>query len=230
MKKLAAAHLLLILFIALIIPVHAPVKMEATIDQSIHVALNFENVNSPIYDEIKQTFNITTIPLIIEKNLEQQGLTLVRWGYDQEIDFNDSTNSIHAEFFLSGSDIITITFNKTTMARRYQVQTEWRKFHANLAENFSINFNEYFGTQIADWDYIDFEKAYYNEYTELDAFTLSFKFVLPKTAININAAGDTIFFEIPPLFEDVLLSSPFLILGALITVIIIAFIYRKIRK
>jgi len=230
MKKLTVTYLLLILLVALVMPVHASVTMEATIDQSIHVALNFENVNSPIYDEIKQTFNITTIPLIIEKNLEQQGLTLVRWGYSQKIDFNDSTNSIHAEFFLGGSDIITSTFNKTTMARRYQVRTEWRKFHADLAENFSINFNEYFGTPIADWDYINSEKAYYNEYTELDAFTPSCKFVLPKTAININAAGDTIFFEIPPLFEDVLLNSPFLILGALITVIIIAFIYRKIRK
>lgn len=230
MEKLATAHLLLILFIMLIMPVHASVTMEATVDQSIHVALNFENVSSPIYNEIKQTFNITTIPLIIEKNLEQQGLTRVRWGYSQEIDFNDSTNSIHAEFFLSGSDIITITFNKTTMAKRYQVRTEWRKFHADLAENFSINFNEYFGTPIANWDYIDSEKAYYSEYTELDAFTPSCKFVLPKTAININAAGDTIFFEVPPLFEDVLLNSPFLILGALITVTIIAFIYRKIRK
>jgi len=230
MKKLTVTYLLLILFVALIIPVHASVMMEATINQSIHVALNFENVSFPIYDEIKQTFNITTIPLIIEKNLEQQGLTQVRWGYSQEICFDNSTNSIHAEFFLSGSDIITSTFNKTTMARRYQVRTEWRKFHADLAENFSINFNEYFGTQIADWDYIDSEKAYYNEYTELIAFTPSCKFVLPKTAININAAGDTIFFETPPLFEDVLLNSPFLILGALITVIIIAFIYRKIRK
>jgi len=230
MKKLTVTYLLLILFAALIIPVHASVKMEATIDQSIHVVLNFENVSSPIYNEIKQTFNITTIPLIIEKNLEQQGLTRVRWGYSQEIDFNNSTNSIHAEFFLSGSDIITSTFNKTTMARRYQVRTEWRKFHANLAENFSINFNEYFGTQIADWDYIDFEKAYYNEYTELDAFTPSCKFILPKTAININAAGDTIFFETPPLLENVLLNSPFLILGAIIIGIIVAFIYRKIRK
>jgi hypothetical protein len=230
MKKLATAHLLLILFIMLIMPVHASVTMEAAIDQSIHVALNFENVSSSIYDEIKQTFNVTTIPLTIEKNLKQQGLTRVRWGYSQEIDFEDSTNSIHAEFFLSGSDIITITFNKTTMARRYQIRTEWRKFNVNFAENFSINFNEYFGTPIADWDYIDSEKAYYHEYTESDSFTQSCKFVLPKTATNIHVTEDTIFFETPPLLEDVLLNSPFLILGALITVIIIAFIYRKFRK
>lgn len=230
MKKPTVTYLLLILLVALVIPVHASVTMEAAIDQSIHVALTFENVSSPIYNEIKQTFNITTIPLIIEKNFEQQGLTQVRWGYTQDVDFNDSTNSIHAGFFLSGSDIITITFNKTTMARHYQVRTEWRKFHADIAENFSINFNEYFGTQIADWDYLDSEKTYYNEYTELEAFTASCKFVLPKTAINVRAAGDTISFETPPLFEDVLLNSSFLIFGALITAIIIAFIYRRIRK
>jgi len=230
MKKLATAHLLLILFVTLIMPVHASVTMEATIDQSIHVVLNFENVNSTIYEEIKQTFNVTTIPLIIVKNLEQQGLTRVRWGYTQEIGFNDSTNSINAEFFLAGSDIVTFTFNKTTMARLYQVRTEWRKFNVNLTENFSINLNEYFGTPIAQWNYIDSEKAYYYEYTQLESFTPSCKFVLPATAINIQATGDAIFFEIPPLREDVLLNSPFLILGAIIIGIIVAFIYRRIRK
>jgi hypothetical protein len=213
-------------------PVHASVTMEATIDQSIHVILNFENVNSTIYEEIKQTFNVTTIPLIIVKNLEQQGLTRVRWGYSQEIGFDDSTNSIHVEFFLGGSDIITFTFNKTTMARLYQVRTEWRKFNVNLAENFSINLNEYFGTPIADWNYTDSEgaTAYYYEYREQDSFTASCKFVLPATAINIQATGDTIFFETPSLLEDVLLNSSFLILGALIMVIIAAFIYRRVRK
>jgi len=230
MKKPTVTYLLLILLVALVMPVHASVTMEAAIDQSIHVTLNFENVSSPIYNDIKQTFNITTIPLIIEKNLEEQDLTHVRWGYTQDVDFNDSTNSVHVKFFLSGSDIITSAFNETTMARRYQVRTEWRKFDADITENFSIDFNEYFGTQIADWNYIDSEKTYYNEYTELDAFTPSCKFVLPKTAINIDAVGDTIFFELSPLFEDVLLNSPFLIFGALITAIIIAFIYRKIRK
>lgn len=230
MKKLVAAHLFLILFVALIMPVHASVTMEATIDQSIHVVLNFENVSAPIYDEIKQTFNVTTIPLIIVKNLEQQGLTRVRWGYSQEIGFNDSTNSINAEFFLVGSDIITFTFNKTTMVRLYQVRTEWRKFNVNLAENFSINLNEYFGTPIANWNYIDSKKTYYYEYTQLESFTPSCKFVLPATAINIQATGNAIFFETPPLLEDVLLNSPFLILGALIIVIVIAFIYRRIRK
>jgi len=231
MKELAGVHLLFILFVALIMPIHASVTMEATIDQSIHVVLNFENVNSPIYDEIKQTFNVTTIPLIIVNNLKQQGLTQVRRDYSPEIGFDDSTNSIHVEFFLGGSDIITFTFNKTTMARLYQVRTEWRKININLAENFSINLNEYFGTPIADWDYTDSEgaTAYYYEYTE-DSFTSSCKFVLPKTATNIQATEDTIFFETPPLLEDVLLNSSFLILGALIMVIIVAFIYRKIRK
>ena len=233
MKKIAVTHLLLILFVALIMPVHASVTMKATIDQSIHVILNFENVNSTIYGEIKQnkqTFNVTTIPLIIVKNLKQQGLTQVRWDYSQEISSDDSTNSIHVEFFLSGSDIITLTLNKTTMTRLYQVRTGWRKFHVNLTEKISIDFTKYFGTPIAEWNYTDSEKAYYYEYREQDSFTSSCKFVLPETATNVYATGDTIFFETPPLLEDVLLNSPFLILGALIIVIIIAFIYRRVRK
>lgn len=233
MKKLATIHLLLVLFVTLIMPVHASVTMEATINQSIHVILNFENVSSSTYNEIKQnkqTFNVTTIPLIILNNLKRQKQTQVRWRYTQEIDFDDPTNSIHVEFLLAGSDIITFTFNKTTMSRLYEVQTEWRKFNVDLTENFSINFNEYFRTPVANWTYIKSEKAYYYEYTELDSFTPSCKFILPKTATNIHAEEDTIFFENPPLFEDVLLNSPFLILGALLILIISAFIYRKIRK
>ncbi|RLI46361.1 hypothetical protein DRO69_03275 [Candidatus Bathyarchaeota archaeon] len=233
MKKIATILFLLVLFITLIMPIHASATMKATINQSIHVVINFENISSPIYNEIKQNkqlFNATTIPLIILNNLKQQKQTRVRWRYTQEIDFDNPTNSIHVEFFLAGSDIITFTFNKTTMSRLYEVQTEWRKFNVDLTENFSINFAEYFRTPIADWTYIKSEKAYYYEYTELDSFTPSCKFILPKTATNINAEEDTIFFETPPLFEDVLLNSPFLILGALLTLIITAFIYRKIRK
>ncbi|MDH5532696.1 MAG: hypothetical protein OEX99_04430, partial [Candidatus Bathyarchaeota archaeon] len=73
MKKLAATYLLLTLLITLVTPVHASVKMQATIDQNIHVVFIFEDINSTIYSEAKQTFNITTIPKAIIKSLEQQG-------------------------------------------------------------------------------------------------------------------------------------------------------------
>ncbi|MDH5713645.1 MAG: hypothetical protein OEY83_06890 [Candidatus Bathyarchaeota archaeon] len=232
MKKLAATHLLLTLLITLVTPVHASVKMQATIDQNIHVVFIFEDINSTIYSEAKQTFNITTIPKAIIKSLEQQGLTRARWGYDpeQEIVFNDSARSMRVEFYLAGSDIINFTFNKTTMNRIYHVQTEWRKFHVNLAQNFSLDFAQYFDVLVANWTYSDPERTYHYECTEPDSLDPSCKIVLPRTATNVHATEDTITFEVPPLPEDILLNSPFLILGALIVVIIIAFLYRRLRK
>ena len=233
MKKLVATQLLLTLLVTLITPVHASVKIQATIDKNIHVIFIFENINSTIYNETKQNeqiFNITTIPKAILKNLEQQDLTCVRWGYKQEIIFNDTARSIRVEFHLAGSDIINFTFNKTTMNRIYHVQTQWRKFQVNLTHNFSLDFAQYFDKPIADWTYNDSEKTYSYEFAELDSFDPSCKIVLPPTATNVHATEDTIIFEVPPLLEDILLNSPFLILGALIIVIIVTFLYRRLRK
>ena len=234
MKKLAATHLLLALLVTLITPVHASLKMQATIGQNIRVVFILENINSTIYNETRQNeqiFNVTTIPKAIVKNLEQQDLTRVRWGYDPEQKiFDDSTNSMRVEFHLAGSDIINFKFNKTTMARIYHVQTGWRKFRVNLTHNFSLDFAKYFGTPVANWTYSDSEKAYYYESAEPESFDPSCKFVLPATATNVYTIEDTIIFEVPPLLEDVLLNSPFLVLGALIIVIIVAFLYRRLRK
>ncbi|NIQ05268.1 MAG: hypothetical protein GWO20_05940 [Candidatus Korarchaeota archaeon] len=232
MKKLAATQLLLILLVTLTTSVQASVKLQATIDQNIHVILILENINSTIYNETKQTLDITTIPKAIMKNLEQQDITRVRWGYDpeQEIVFNDTTRSIRVEFYLAGSDIINFTFNKTTMNRIYHIQTEWRKFQVNLTHNFSLDFAQYFNTPVANWTYSDPQKYYYYETTEPNSLDPSFKLMLPQTATNVHATGDTITFEVPPIFEDILLSSPFLILGALVIVVIFVLLYRRLRK
>lgn len=234
MKKLVATHLLLTLLLTLITPVHASVKIQAAINQNIQVIFILENINSTIYNEAKQNqqiFNITTIPKAIKKNLAQQDLTRVTWGYNPEQQiFNDTTNSIRVEFYLAGLDIINFKFNKTTMNRIYHVQTEWRKFCANLTHNFSLDFAKYFDTPVANWTYSDSEKAYHYESTEPTSFDPSCKFLLPPTATNVHAIEDTIVFDIPPLPEDILLNSPFLILGALIIVILVAFLYRRVRK
>jgi len=235
MKKLVATHLLFILFVTLVTAVHASVTMQATIDQDIHVIFIFENINFTIYNETRQNeqFNVTTIPKTITNNLEQQNLTRVTWrcNLEQEI-FDDQTKSIRVEFYLIGSDIVSFTFNKTTMTRIYQIRTEWRRFHVNLTQTFSLDFAQYFNTPVATWNYTDSnsEKAYHYERTDLEWFNASCKFVLPPTATNVHAEGDTIIFEVPPPLEDILLNSPFLILAALIIVIIVAFLYRKLRR
>jgi len=235
MRKLVVTYLLLILLIILITPVHASVKMQATIDENVHVVFILENITSTIYDEIKQNepiFNITTIPRTIIKILEDQDLTRATYGYDPEkgIIFNDTARSLHIEFFLAGSDIISFTLNEATMNRTYQIQTEWRKFQVDLAQNLTLDFAQYFDTPVSNWIYNDSEKTYHYEYTEADSFDPSFSFVLPPTAHNVQATDDTITFETPSPPEDILLSSPFLILVALIIGIMFAFLYRRVRK
>ena len=243
MKRLASAHLLFfLLLVTLITPAYATVKVQATIDQNVYVAFDFENINSTWYDDIVQqgVFDVSTIPLTIVWNLEQRNLDDVTWGYDPgQKTFNDATNSIHVEFYLAGSDIVSLTSNKTTTNRIYNVRTDWRKFHVNLTNELPLNFTKYFATPISQsppWQRINYtlnaktHPAYCNNSTDSDAFDPLWYFILPATAINVHAVEDTIIFELPPSFEDSLLNSPFLILGALIVVIIAFSLYRKVRK
>lgn len=233
MKAIAVASLFFLLLVISIMPVHASVTLEAVVDEGIRVSLNIELVNSTIYNESKlnnETFNLVNIRSIVLENLERQNLTRVEWSSNQNIIFDDSTNLIRVEFNLGGPDIVDLTFNKTTMARIYSVRTEWRRFHLNLTEDFSLNFTEYFGTPVAQWNYSDSQKTYYYDYTELNSFGASCKIVLPTRATHVQAIEDTIIFEVPPIIEDVLLNSPLLVLGAIIVVILISVVYRRARK
>jgi len=238
MKKLVVAYLLLVLLVTLISPVQASITIKATIDQSIHVVFDFENINSTIYEEIKREplLDRSTIPKTIVDNLKQRNLTHVAC-YDPTLTFNDSDKSIHATFYLFGLDVLNFTFSKETMAKVYYVRTDWRKFHLNVTTRFSLNFTEYFGTPVAQWqkiDYTDSENkthpAYYYNYTGPSPFDSQCYFILPTTATNVRAVRDTIIFEVPPPLEDLLLNSPFLIIGALIVVNIAVFLYRRVRK
>jgi len=236
MQRLIAVLLILVLFSALITSVHASVTIQAVIDQNIHVVFNFENINSTIYADIKQhpSLNHSTIPQIIVKNLKERNLTRVVY-HDSELVFNDLNKSVHATFYLSGYDILNFTL--TAMTRTYRVRTDWRKFNVNLTDRFSLNFTEYFGTPIAQWqriNYTDLENrihpAYFYNYTGPSPFDPLCYFILPTNATNVRAVEDTIIFEAPASLEDALLNSPFLILGALIVVNIVAFVYRRVRK
>ena len=239
MQRLIVASLVFVLFAALITSVHASVTIQAVIDQNIHVVFNFENINSTIYADIKQhkpSLDHSTIPQIIVKNLKQRNLTHVEY-YDSQLVFDDLDRSIHATFYLSGSDVFNFTVNKAMMVRTYHVRTDWRRFCVNLTDRFSLNFTEYFGTPVATWqkiNYTDPEKrvypAYFYNFTGPIPFDPLCYFILPTTATNVRAIEDTITFEIPVSLEDALLNSPFLILGALIVVNIAAFVYRRVRK
>jgi hypothetical protein len=237
MRELAATSLLLVLFVTLVTPAYASMTIQATIDQNIHVIFDFQDVDSTIYNEtIRQhLFNVSTIPRAIEKSLEQKDLKNAECIYDptQEI-FDDSTRSIRVEFLLVGSDIIRTTINKTTTNKIYNVRTDWRKFHFNLTGNYTLDFDEYFGRPIAEWKFENKTTPvhYYYNHTSSIEFDPICYFTLPSRAINPHVAedGDTLIFELPLPNVESLLSSPFLILVALIIVNLVAVLYRKIRR
>lgn len=223
---------LLILSTVTVLPVHASVSVNATVNDNIFAVYKFENLNSTVYDEVKanQQFNISTIPTIITKNLEDQGFTQVNWGFGPQTDiFNDTTRTIQVSFYLGGSDIISFTLNTTILRRTYQVQTEWRRFQLSLTSNFVIDFTQYFNPLVEKWQKPN-STTYHIDATGTDFFNLvSFNLVLPASATNVQAAGDTITYEVPPYFEDVFLGTPFVILAVLIVAIIIVLAYRRVR-
>ena len=236
MKKLVCAHLLfLLLIVTLITSVHASVTVQAIIDQDVHVAFNLENINSTIYWTIKNEQLITesTIPNIILDNFEQQHVGV----YTQPIVFNDPpASSIYVAFSLTGSDILNFTVNTKAMTKTYHVRTDWRKFQVNLTTDFSLNFTEYFGEPVENWPRINYtlnektHSAYYYNFTDSGTFDPVCYFILPAAATDVQAVEDTIIFDLPMPFEDSLLNSPFLILGALMGVVIAFSLYRKVRR
>jgi len=237
MREQTATSLLLVLLVSLVTPACASVTIQATIDQNIHVVFDFQNINSTMYNEAiqQQLFNASTIPRVIEENLEQRDLKNVECIYDptQEI-FDDSKRSIHVEFLLFGSDIISVTISKTTMNKIYSVRTDWRKFHFNLTYNYALDFSEYFGKPIAEWEFENktTPARYYCNHTNSIEFDPICYFTLPSSAINPHVAEDmdTIVFELSLPLEESLLSSPFVILIALIIGNVVAVLYRKIGR
>ena len=238
MKKTVCTHLLFFLLtVTFVTSVQASVTVQAIIDQDVYVAFSLENINSTIYWTIKNEplITVSTIPNTILKNLKQQNLTHVD-VYTQPIVFNDSTSSIYIAFSLTGSDILNFTVNTKSMTKTYHARTDWRKFQVDLTNGFSLNFTEYFGEPVERWQRINYtlsaktHPAYYYNFTDSNTIDPACYFILPTAATNVQVTGDILTFELPLSFEDSLLNSPFLILGALIVVNIAFFLYRRIKK
>ncbi len=237
------AFLLLISSVSWCVPVGASVTVQAAIDQSIHVTFEFGGLNSTICDKIRDypsLFNDTTFPKIVVNNLHQQGLTRVRY-HSPSLYFNHSERWMNATFYLSGWDILSFTYDEANMARTYRVRTDWRKFSANITDPqgvpiLSLDFAEYFGMPVDQWEEgnCTFEGetrlTYFYNYTGPSSVDPLFRLLLPATATNVHRTEDTITYELPPALGDVLLNSPFLILGALVTVSVVVFLYRRVRK
>jgi len=239
MKKIAGALLSLLLSVALITPVHAALTVQAVIGRDVYVAFKFENLSEMIYQNITKEIDESTIPNIILANLRQRNLTHVDSYIGPEaVNFDGQSRSINVTFSLYGSDILNFTVNTKLMTKTYYFRTDWRKFHINITNGILLNFTEYFGKPVNQWQKINTtlndkkHPAYNYNFTDTGPFDSSFYFILPATAnwTSVQAIGDTIIFELPLPFEDSLLNSPFSILVALIVVVIAFSLYRKVRK
>lgn len=232
MRKTAYLTLATILILSVIIPVNASTSAtKVTVDDSLFVTYDFENLNSTLYNQIKTNtqFNISTIPQTIKQNMEQKDQKLVNWWPGPQTNmYDDANNAIHISFFLGGSDIISFKVNGTTLKRSYELNTEWRKFQISLTNNLTLNFAQYLDKGVADWQKTNATTFYY-ENKQTGTLEITFSIVLPSSASNIRVQGDTISYDMPPRLEDQLLNSPFLILGAIAVALVIALIYKKTR-
>lgn len=237
MKKIAPTIFITVLVLSIALPVNAQITTKCTVDDSLFVAFDFQNLNQAVYDEAVTQLNAETIPKAIVEDLEAKNQTRVHYGLGpQPITFDNNTKTIHASFFLGGSDIISFSMQKFTMKRAYQVKTDWRRFQVDLTSSFSVDFAQHFAKLVVEWQRINYtdtqgsvHPAYYHESEQTGAFQMFFYFILPASAQRVQVQRDTITYDMPPRFEDQLLNSPFLILGGLAVILIIVLIYRKIR-
>jgi len=231
MRIIPLVSLIAILVLSVVLPVNASITTKAMIDDSLFITYDFESLDKTLYNQTKTNtqFNASTIPLIIVKNLEQKNQTQVKWGLGPQTNIYDDANyAFHISFFLSGSDIITSTVDRTSMKRACEVKTEWRKFRVNLTSDFSLNFVRLLAEPVAEWQKTN-TTTFYLENKHTGTLDVFFYLILPASASNIQVLRDTITYDMPPYIDDQVLNSPFTILGAVAVVLVIVLIYRKAR-
>lgn len=237
MNKCVFAIFLALVVLLIAVPTQAQVGIQCSVEDSLFVTYSFESLDQVVYEQALVQFNAETIPRAIEQNLKGKDQTLVRWGLPPDpLIFDSGSRSVRASFILGGSDVISDTLNATTMRRTYTVKTDWRKLQVNLTSDFSVDFAERLATRLADWQKINHtdtdgnvHPAYHFENRQEGLVDVSFDLVLPTSALGVRVEAEVLVYDMPPLLQDQLLNSPFLILGALAVVLVVILIYRKIR-
>lgn len=215
------------------------VTTKSFVDDSLFVTYHFSGFNESVYIEIKNNaqFNASTIPEIILDSMVKRDLKHVAWGLaPQPILFDDGNRTIDVSFFLSGSDVMSYSMNRTSINRTYKVTTDWQRFQVSLTNNVSVNFGLAFDKTVSEWqrtNYTDASQkvhpAFYHRNNQTSTADVSFYIVLPSTASAVRAEGSTVMFQMPALLGDQLLSSPLMVLAVLIVVVVIVLLYRKAR-
>jgi len=218
------------------VPTYASITVTAVLGERILVVFDFENINSTVWDKIERYIDDITFHTNIRNKLSEWNVTYS----DPRLELNSSARSMRASFSLSGLDIVSVTYNKTTAGKIYEVKTDWRKFYTDFKDGQGVpflvlDFAKYFAEPVSNWkrdeNYtLNGRKhlAFYYNYAGPSSFDPSCYFILPEGATNVKVADDTITFELPPTLEDALINSPFPILGAIIVTVVMASIYRRI--
>lgn len=225
-KALFAAVFVCLLTLSLSTLANAEITGNISVGEDLYVTFDFAGLDQTVYDQAKTQFTNQTIPNIIANNFEQRNQTVGTRALP--LDFDDATRSITSSFYLGGSAIISLTINKTTLKRIYEVKTDWRKIKVSLTDNFSVDFAQLAATPVDEWQKQS-DTTFYYENKNTGTLDVFFYVSLPASASQVSADGDTVFFEMPPLAEDILLGTPFLILIALAIILVIILLYRKVR-
>ena len=225
-RALLATVFVCLLTLALSTLANAEITGNISVGEDLYVTFDFISLDQTVYDQAKTQFTNEKIPDLISNNFAQKNQTAGKRALPLDVD--DLTRSISSSFYLGGSAIISFTVNKTTLKRMYEVKTDWRKIKVNLTDTFSVDFAQYAATPVAEWQKQDATTFYY-ENRNTGTLGVFFYLRLPASASQVRVEGDTVFFEMPPLTEDIFLGTPFLILIALAIALVIILLYRKVR-
>lgn len=240
MSKLAIMCVAMILFSQFAFSASAfSVTSKSFVDDSLFVTYNFAGFNESVYGQIKSNiqFNETTIPETIVDSMTKRDLKQIAWSPSPvPILYDDGNRTIDVSFYLRGTDVIAYSINRTSINRNYKVLSDWQKFQVNLASDVSVDFRIAFNKTVSEWQKVNYtdasqniHPAFYYRNNETSVPDVSFYLVLPSAASNVQVNGDTVTFEMPVMLGDQLLSSPLLVLAAIIIILAIVVLYRKAR-
>jgi hypothetical protein len=204
--------------------VHAySLNIEARVGNDIEVTLIFENINVTRYYNTKknQVEAIVNVKNSFEKSFNDRNLTAT--VSVSPLEFNDENQSITIRVRLSGSMLVSMSVDPTSLNRTYEVITVWRKFRLTIIEGFAVDLGERFKVSVYEWDIT-------KNVISLRLDESSFAFVLPEKATKIKVdRREVITFMVSAGFVDKLLNSPIIALVAVMLAPVIALTYRRTK-
>jgi len=206
--------------------VNGEITGNVSVGDDLFVTFEFKDLDQSVYDQAKLQFTAEKIPEIIVNYYEQRNQTVGTRALP--LDPEDASRTIRSSFYLGGSAVVSLTVNKTTLRRVYEVKTDWRKFKVNLTDGYSVDFAQYAAKPVAEWQKPN-DTTFYLENRDTGTLDVLFYLVLPSSASAVRVEQDTVFYEVPVVLEDVFLGTPFLILIALAVALVIILLYRKAR-